>query len=127
MALLFFGMLQKFLGHALSMNTVRHIVVPLVAEDADDLGGQRLIQDAQGCLKICLITFGDSAPFHMLPGAAANFFDVAQERFFRVGGECGSHGISFSSVIPILKAVTNGALCDSARDWKKSERQAEES
>ena len=42
--LLIIGMLQKLCGHALGVNSRSHKIVALVTQDADNFGGQRLVQ-----------------------------------------------------------------------------------
>ena len=90
-ALLFVGVLQKLLGHCLGVNATGHEVMALVAQDADNFGGQRFVEHAQRGLQIGLVALRDRAFFNVLAGAAANFLDVAQEWFFRIGCGCGSH------------------------------------
>ena len=43
--LLLVGVLEELGLHRLGMDAGGHVVVPLVAQDAHDLGGQRVVQD----------------------------------------------------------------------------------
>ena len=74
-------MLEKFSCHAFRVNAGGHEVMPPVPEDADDFGGQGLIQDFDCCLPVSLIAFGNRAILDVLTGALAQSFDISKKRF----------------------------------------------
>ena len=74
--LLFFGMFEKFRRHGLRVDAIGHVVVAFIAQDTDDFGGQRFIEQADGSLYISLVALGDGAVLNVLPGAAADLFDI---------------------------------------------------
>jgi len=78
--LLLVGVLQKFLRDRLRVDSAGHEVVPAIAQRADDLGRQRLVQHADHRLAIAAVPFGHRAVQDVLAGAAADLFDIGQER-----------------------------------------------
>ena len=51
----------SFLRHGLGVDPGGHVVVALVAQDADDLGRERLVQDLDDGLAVRAIVLGDRA------------------------------------------------------------------
>jgi hypothetical protein len=60
------GMLAEFCSHSGRMDACSHEIVKLIAQDADEFGGQRLVQNANSLLTVQLVVFGDSAIFNLL-------------------------------------------------------------
>src|SRR5438046_5472006 len=79
MALLFIGVLEEFLGDGLSMNAGGHIVMTLVAQDADGFSRQDFVEYADYGFPVGCIAAGDCALLHVLAGAAAEFLNVRYE------------------------------------------------
>jgi hypothetical protein len=67
--LLLRGMFEKLFGDSLRMDALSHIVVALVAQDADDLRRQRLIQYSQNDFAVAFVTAGDCPVLNMLTRA----------------------------------------------------------
>ena len=59
---------------------LRHEVVPLVAQDADDLGGERLVEELDHGLAVGPVARGDRALLDVLARACAERLDVGEER-----------------------------------------------
>jgi hypothetical protein len=54
--------------------------VVLVAQRANDLGGERLVQHLDDGVPVSLIPLGNGALFDVLPRTPAQFLDIGQER-----------------------------------------------
>jgi hypothetical protein len=78
-------MLQKLCRYALSMDAGSHEEVPPVSQDTDKLGGQRFIQNLDGCFPVGGVAFSDCAILNVAAGALAQCFDVGKKRFIRHG------------------------------------------
>ena len=74
------GMLAEFDRHSGRMDACGHEIVKLVAQDADEFGGQRLVQNANGLCTVQLVVFGESAIFNLLARAISNLLDIFQKR-----------------------------------------------
>src|SRR5437879_3769768 len=61
MLLLLAGMDEEFGLHRLRVDALGHIMVALVAQDADQLGRQRLVQHLDYLLAVALVAGGDRA------------------------------------------------------------------
>jgi hypothetical protein len=68
--------LQKFLSYSLSMDAGGHVVMALVAQDANDLCSERLVQDSDHSLAVCLVGISNCAVLDVLPGSPADFFNI---------------------------------------------------
>src|SRR5262245_13992937 len=79
--LLLVGVLEEFVHDCAGVDARRHVEVPLVAQDAYDLGRQGLVEDAQHRLAVRAVAIGHGAVLHVLTGPAAQLLDVADERF----------------------------------------------
>src|SRR5229473_1979383 len=106
MALFFIGMLQKLRGHTFSVDPGRHKVMAFVAQDANNLGRQRFVEQLYDSLTVGLVSFGYRAIFDVLACPFAESFDVGQKRFI-------SHSVllDYSDIGngSILLARTNGS------------------
>ncbi len=72
--------LEKLLGHAARVDSGRHVVVALVAQDAHDLGRERFVQDAQHRLDVGSIALGHRALLDVGARSPAELLDVGHER-----------------------------------------------
>src|SRR2546430_2218869 len=81
-------MLEELLRHALRVNAARHEIVAPVAQHADKLGGQRIVQQLEHNVAVRRIPCGDRPFGDVLAGALAQCLDVSEKRF--VGHECAS-------------------------------------
>src|SRR6202140_4661526 len=79
MLLLFGSMFEKFLRNRLRMNSLGHVVVTLVAQDANDLSGQRLVQHPQNSLSVPFVTISDCAALNVRARPPADLTDVGQK------------------------------------------------
>src|SRR6476620_5031334 len=79
MHLLIGGMLGKLSGNRFGIQSLGHVEVPLVAEDADDFGGKDLVEEVEGLLAIATVNGSDGAGLHVFAGLAADVFNVAKE------------------------------------------------
>ena len=86
-SLLFVGVLQEFCRHTLSVDSRSHKIMALIAEYANDLSRQRIVQDFDHSLPVGGITFGYRTPLDVLAGALAKRLDVSQKWFI-------SHGVT---------------------------------
>jgi hypothetical protein len=77
--LLLVRVLEELLGHRLGVDARGHVVVALVAEHADELGGERLVEQAQDGLAIAAIGLGDGALLDVAARAAAELLDVGEK------------------------------------------------
>ena len=80
MALLLVRVLQELLRDRLGMDAVRHEIVAFVAEHADDLGREGLVQDPHDDLGVGAVALGNGAALDVLARAAADRLDVGQKR-----------------------------------------------
>src|SRR5882724_575148 len=80
-SLFFVGVLQKLRGDTLGVNPGSHKVVSLVAQYANDLRGQRLIQHFDYGFPIRPIAFGYGALINMLTRTRAQGFYVSEKWF----------------------------------------------
>ena len=78
-AQLLVGVLQELRGHRPGVEALGHVVVPLVAQHADDLGGQRLVEHLDHPLAVGAVGVGDRALLDLLPGPLAEGLDVGEE------------------------------------------------
>ena len=76
MLLFFMGVFKELFCDRLGMNSAGHIVVAFITQNADQFGGQSLVEDANHRLPVCAIVFRDSAVLHVQPGAATYFLNV---------------------------------------------------
>ena len=72
--------LEELGRHALGVDALRHEVVALVAQHADDLGRERLVEQPHHRLAVGAVAGRHRALLDVLAGAAAQFLDVGQER-----------------------------------------------
>jgi len=79
--LLLGGVLEELLGDRVGVDPFGHVEVPLVAQDADDLGGKRLVEQLDDGGSVGLVPFGDGPFLDVLAGPPAQLFDVGQEVF----------------------------------------------
>src|SRR5678809_731752 len=85
MALFFVRVLQEFGGNAFSIDAGGHEIMPFVSKHADQLGGERFIQDSDRCPQISGITFSNGSVFNVLTCAFAQSFNVSEKWFIRHG------------------------------------------
>ncbi|MNR50624.1 hypothetical protein D3C85_1701740 [compost metagenome] len=64
-------MFEKFVGGDVGFQAVGHEVVALVAQHADQLGGQRFVEQAQDFFTVGAVAFGHCAVFDVLAGTLA--------------------------------------------------------
>ncbi len=76
--LLLIGVLEELGGGDAGFQPGRHVVVTLVAQVADQLGGQRLVQQVDHHLAVGGIALGDRAVLDVLTGPLAQALLVAQ-------------------------------------------------
>src|ERR1700761_1151660 len=81
MTLLLVGVFQELRGHALGMNALGHVVVIFVAQYANDLGRQRLIQYLDHRLAVGAIAVGDRSLVDVRASTLANGLDIGKKRF----------------------------------------------
>src|SRR5947209_15359035 len=72
-------MLFEFISGAGPMYAGGHKVMMHVAQDADNLSGQRFIQDGDGLVYVSPVALRDRAILHFLFGAAAQVLHVFDE------------------------------------------------
>lgn len=72
------GVLEELGGGDARLKAGGHEVVALVAQEADQLGGERFVEQAQDGLAIGRIAFGDRAFLDVLAGTVAKGLDVRQ-------------------------------------------------
>jgi hypothetical protein len=77
--LLLVRVLEELRGHRLGVDALGHEVVPLVAQHADDLGGQGLVEQADDGVAVRLVALGDGAVLDVLARPVAERLDVADE------------------------------------------------
>src|SRR5437868_3152172 len=59
------------------MNTGGHKVMVHVAQNANDLGGESVVQDLDGLILVALVSLGHRAVFNLASRANANAFQIA--------------------------------------------------
>src|SRR5581483_1810173 len=77
--LLFLGMLQELVLDCLGVNSRGHIVVAFIAQGADDLSGERLVQQLHHGFAIALVTFSDRTVLDMLSSTLPDTLNVRNE------------------------------------------------
>src|SRR5260221_7138931 len=77
--LLLAGVLEELRRHALGVDTLGHEVVALVAQRADDLGGERLVQQLVHHATVGVIPGSHRTFADVLPGPLAQRGDVGEE------------------------------------------------
>ncbi len=87
--LLLVGVLEELLRDRLRVDARGHEVVPLVAEHADDLRRQRLVQDLDDRLAVGAVALGHRPLLHMLPRSFPKRLDVRKEGPLRGKGRLG--------------------------------------
>ncbi len=80
MLLFLLGVFQELLGRHFGADALGAIVVALVAQGADNLGGQGLVENLYHIIPIGLVALGDSPLLNVLPGAFAQGFNIGQKR-----------------------------------------------
>src|SRR6476646_5072969 len=83
--LFFIRMFQKFRSHRLSVDAGSHVVMSLVAQHADNLSSQGLVEYADHSLAVRPVAFSDGAILDMLTRPPANFFDIRYKWSARIG------------------------------------------
>ncbi|MNT88039.1 hypothetical protein D3C72_2285330 [compost metagenome] len=71
---------QEFIGDALRVRPLGHVIVSAIAQHADDFGGQRVVEQLQHGIAIRGIAGGHGAIIDVLAGALAQRLDVCEER-----------------------------------------------
>jgi len=79
MGLLLAGVLEEFRGHGLRVDARGHVVVPLVAKHAHELGGERLVEKTEDGLAVAAIGGGDGALLDVAARAPAELLDVGEK------------------------------------------------
>jgi hypothetical protein len=75
--------LEKLLGDALGMDPGRHKVMALVPENAHDLRGKGVVQDADDDIAVGSVSLRHRAVFDVLAGSLPQSPDVCQKWFVR--------------------------------------------
>src|SRR5471030_110998 len=78
--LLFAGVLRELVGHRLRVDARGHVVMALVAQHADDLGRQRVVQQLDGGVDVAAVGLGDGTLLDVFARPALDLFDVGEER-----------------------------------------------
>src|SRR5207237_1115485 len=63
------GMLEKLCCHSLSMNAGGHKIMALIAQDADDLGGEGSIEKLNNFVAVGLVSGSYGSLLDIFPGA----------------------------------------------------------
>ena len=79
MALLLVRVREEFRGDALRMDALRHEVVAPVAQHADQLGGERVVELLEHRLAVGAVAGGHRALVEVLAGALAQGLNVGQK------------------------------------------------
>ena len=96
--LLLVRMLQELGRHGLGVDAARHVVCLLVAQDADDLGRERLVQEAEDGVELAAVT-GGHGPLRMcLRARATDRLEVGQE-ILAMAPPCG--GSLLPGIVPL--------------------------
>src|SRR5579885_3053336 len=74
------GVLHELRLHPRGPNACRRKVMASIAEHADNLGGQRLVEQLTDCLRLLLISQRHCAILDLLTCTLAERFDVRQKR-----------------------------------------------
>ncbi|MOA52588.1 hypothetical protein D3C78_1759100 [compost metagenome] len=61
------GVFEKLFGGHMGFHTIGHEVVALVAQHADQFGGQCFVEQADNFLPIGAVAFGHCTVLHVLP------------------------------------------------------------
>ena len=77
--LLLVRVLEELVGHGLGVNARGHEVVALVAQHADDLGRQRLVENAHDRVAVRPIALGDRALLDVPARPRPKLLDIRQE------------------------------------------------
>ncbi|MNH28058.1 hypothetical protein D3C78_654160 [compost metagenome] len=72
------GVLEEFVSCDTGLDPAGHVVVALVAQGADPLGGQRLVEQAQDFFPVGAVAFGHGALLDMLAGTLTQGFNIGQ-------------------------------------------------
>src|SRR5688572_1205358 len=80
MLLLVVGVLEELRRHALGVDALRHEVMALVAQRADDLGRERLVEELEDHAAVGVVPGSHRALRDVLPGPPAQRLDVGEER-----------------------------------------------
>src|SRR5688500_14620333 len=80
MLLLVVGVLEELRRHALGVDALRHEVMALGAPRADDLGGERLVEELEDHAAVGVVPGSHRALRDVLPGPLAQRLDVGEER-----------------------------------------------
>jgi hypothetical protein len=83
--LLLVGVLHELVGDGLVVDPGGHVVVPAVAQRADDLRRQRLVEQADGRLHVAAVRRRHRALHHVLPRAPLDLLHVHHERHRLLG------------------------------------------
>src|SRR5262249_39084232 len=78
--LLLLRVLLELLRHALAVDPRGHEVVAPIPERADDLGGQRLVEQLERRGQVGPVVGRDRPLLYVLSGSAPDLLDVAEER-----------------------------------------------
>src|SRR5260221_7139098 len=106
MLLLFLRVLRELGRHAFGVDALRHVVVALVAQRADDFGGERLVQELEHHRAVGVVPGSHRALRDVLPGPLTQRLDVGEKR-------SAGHYVPFVSrylLLP-LAALRSDAAC----------------
>ena len=74
-------MLKKFFRHRLRVDALCHMVMALVAQNANDLRSERLVEDAQDDRPVTFVAVCNRPILNVMTGTSANLLDsVKNER-----------------------------------------------
>src|ERR1019366_3411334 len=73
---------SEWLRVRMRVDALGHVVMTLVAQHANDLRGECLIEDAQDDRPVAFVAVCNRSVLNVLTGTSANLFDVSQERKF---------------------------------------------
>jgi hypothetical protein len=74
--------LEKFRGHTIGVDPIRHEIVPLVPQNADELSCQRFIQQFDDGIAISRVALSHCTVLDVFACARAQRFDIGQKWFF---------------------------------------------
>jgi hypothetical protein len=78
MSLLVVGVLRELVGDLRVVDALRDDLVVSVPQDAEDLGGKRLVQEIVGARKVERVVHSDRATEDRLPGVAPHLINVKE-------------------------------------------------